>query len=179
MDEELSRRWRNSLAPFDGFTFSPDNSINDGYLSMETLLQVLIAIVDVLRERYSSVRLFQVSDWHEHDGLITPAKPTDWEEVKNKLVSVDSLLTESEHDTYVRTGIYPENHAFYLRFYVPDEWDQPFGDVDPRCQSRWGNFDITCHADFAHELEAMFIQQPSASVRKAPAKSFFDRFFGR
>ena len=144
MDEELDRRRRSAEPPFDGLTITVED-----LLPLARLRQVLVAVVGRLRPESPGRPLLTLHDWHEHDGWISPAKLSSWEEVEAFLASEEALRRSAPGDTYVRRAFFPESREFYLRWYVPDEYDQ---DSLPD----WtGHFDVTCPPELAREIAAL------------------------
>jgi hypothetical protein len=177
MNEELNRRWRGGLPPFDGVTVSGDGRINATFYPLEVLRQVLAAIIDHLSEQYPVSQVFRLSDWHEHDGFVAPAKHSTWDELRSQTASIDALLSASEKETYVRTGVFSEDYSYYLRFYIPDEHDNPYADSDPRSRLRWGTFDVTCHDPLASELSEVALNAGAETLQRSRAKDFFDKSY--
>jgi len=64
-------------------------------------------IVRALRQRTKAHALFRFDDWHEHDGYVTEALPTDWEALDQILSNDQKLLFSRHGDRYVRWAYYP------------------------------------------------------------------------
>ena len=165
MDRNLEQRWRTAQAPFDGVTLDTD----DG-LPLSALRQVLGQTTSLLRRLFPSVTLSVLEDWHDHDGFVKEASPIGWTEVETMFASDEDLYAHRNGETAVRTGIYPDNLAFYLRFWVPEEYDN---DHD----TPWGYFDVTCADATGDKLATEIRPLLPCDLRRSPAKAFFDRTY--
>jgi hypothetical protein len=162
VDEELDRRRRNGEPPFDGLTVTVEH-----LLPLPCLRQALISVVRRLRQEWPRSNLYSLHDWHEHDGWISPAKPSSWQEVEALLASEDALRRSAPGDTYVRLAFFPEGREFYLRWYVPADYDQD-------SLSDWtGHFDLTCRPELARELAALVGAGGVSDVRLGAASEHF------
>jgi hypothetical protein len=169
MDIEFERRWRHGLPPFDGATlYSPEG------IPLPALRSALQMVVAHLQPLYSQARMFRLSDWHEHDGILLEAKPSSWEEINLMLASEKAFYAFSEGDTYVRSAFFPEERDFYLRVYIPDDWDNPFYAHDDPKLIRYGEWDISCTEVLASRLTIALQQEETRLLTKQPAKEYFD-----
>ena len=166
MDLELDRRWRNKLPPFDGITIYPPD-----YLPLPVARAALTAIIEFLQTEYGQSRLFQLADWHELDGFISVPQATSWVEVRSWLVSDAALSAASPGDTWVYRGLYSEAGSFYLRFYIPEERDQPY----PSERVPYANFDVTCKEPLAARLMLVAEKANRQAMRRQRAKEYFDQ----
>jgi hypothetical protein len=176
MDEVLNNRWLNEEQPFDGITL-----YTVGFIPLEHLRNVLLTTIQLLCKDRVNNPFFTLHDWHEHDGVILPAKVTTWKEIIQILESEDSLYESSACDTYVSVGIYPEEVDFYLRYYIPEPHDCEF-------PGKWGQFDITCTEETADNIREqlslnhlLYYEHPIKTdssrslIFQMAAKAYFDR----
>jgi hypothetical protein len=168
MTPELYERWTLRQHPFDGLAVSP---AGEDLVPLSTLCPALRYLVERLQSMYGDRMLSTAPDWHEHDGYVSEARPSTWEEVCSWLTSEDTLHLASQADTYVRTAIIPEGAEFYLRIYIPDESDHDY--PEPR-----GTFDLTCSEEVARSLAAAVESCMGLRLTCEPAKQFFDRSYG-
>jgi len=165
MTGELERRWRAALTPFDGLTVA---SASADLTPLPALRLALLAVASALRQRWPEPALFTLDDWHEHDGFLSAARPASWQDLSDALASDKALLTLSHGDSEVRRAFFPATYDFYLRVYVPDDFDNGYPE-------RRGDFDLTCGAGLAADLAASACAVPLAVCE---AKGFFDRRHG-
>ena len=164
MDAEFERRWRGGMAPFDGMTL---RAKDDG-LPLSALRRALLA---ALAPR-STLPLWMLHDWHQHDGYVSSAVRTSWHDLRAMVASEDALYAARSGDTGVCKAFFPENRSFYLRF-------DPNDDVDAEAYAgRSGTFDVTCAPSLAetiaHGLHAVGI----GDFVVEPAQAFFNRVYG-
>lgn len=166
MDKQLEQRWKNGKPPFNGQCIRLID-----HIQLPTLRILLHTIVDVLYRRTKHCTLFRFDDWHEHDGYVTEALPTDWSTLDQILMN-DQKLHESRHgDMYVRWAYYPDNLSFLLRYDILDpdeevELSEPYGDCDlcadedtiREIRSKAGNvvdcLEICCAKEYFDEIYA-------------------------
>jgi hypothetical protein len=167
MDAVLEQQWRMANPPFDGITLS---SRDDTELSV--MRTSLISIVNLLHIKFSASQLFRLSDWHEHDGYVTSSQPSSWEDLFSLLFSRETLYAAREEDSYVRTSFYPENHAFYLRIFVSDEYVNS-------SHEHTGNWDLTISQAIASEFIQELHSYDAIDAQSWQAEKFFkDRYRG-
>ena len=82
--------------------------------------------------------VFVFDDWHEHDGIILPAKPLTINELSERVVTPHSLCQWGQGDFKVYRAVYPDSFDFLLRVNVVDEDDDPkeYPVSGVRCPSR-------------------------------------------
>ena len=141
MTSELERRWQNGSKPFNGRTVA---FASDDLTPLPGLRLALLALVPRLQQHCPDAALFMLDDWHEHDGFISEAEPTSWQHLSDALVSDNALLALSTGESYVRRAFFPASYDFYLRVYIPADYDNGYPE-------RRGDFDVTCVADLAAE----------------------------
>jgi hypothetical protein len=172
MDAEFEIRWREGRFPFDGTTVALTE-----YVPLATLREALLIAVGHLRQYRPTSTLWCLDDWHAHDGCVTEAQRTTWQELDALLSSSDGLKAASTGDTYVCRGYFPVERDYYLRLYVPDVSDNPFHAHDDPNLVEVGLFDLTCQwpmaKRIAEEIGAVGIQV----IELVPAKEFFDRSY--
>jgi hypothetical protein len=161
MDDEFNQRWQRAESPFDGVTlFLAD------YVPLAALRTALTAVVTALHARYPHSRMFQLHDWHEHDGFVLEATPTTWDEIRAALASDGALERTCTDDSYVRTAWFPEERDFLLRFHVRD--------LDDPSPVHHGIFDVTAREPLASRLREA-VAEAGTELSVLPAKAFFDR----
>jgi hypothetical protein len=169
MDAAFEHLWRQGLPPFDGVTlYSPE------FLPLSALRKALQVIITHLQTLRPQARLFRLSDWHEHDGFVTTARPSSWEEMQALLASEERLYASSEGDTYVRTAFFPDERDFYLRLYVEEDYDNPLHAQNASDFIRCGTWDITCEEPLAAQLSEVLQREAAGVVNKQSAKEYFD-----
>jgi hypothetical protein len=164
MTPALHQRWIAGHPPFDGLTLSLGS---DDLVPLPALRRALQFVVGELEKMYPHHALHTAADWHEHDGCLSEPRASSWEELHAWLASDESLRAAGQGDTYVRTAVMPESGEFYLRFYVPDEYDNDY--PEPR-----GSFDLACPEEVARVLAA----ETALGLTNEPAQEFFDRSYG-
>lgn len=162
MNEAGERRWRGGLAPFNGQTVA---LVSEDLTPLPALRLALLAIVSRLQEHWPEAALFALDDWHEHDGFVSRAEPTSWHNLSYALASDEALLTLSTGETYVRRAFFPDTYDFYLRVYVPADYDNGYPE-------RRGNFDVTCAPALAAELAERAASVGGLSVARHDAKAW-------
>jgi hypothetical protein len=165
MDQEMERRWRTGLPPFDGLILHQADLV-----PLSRLRLVLIDVVEILSRDREAEGLAKVADWHEHDGFVALPERSSWQELRSILVSGDTLFASGTGETYVSTGYFPTDRAFYFRIYIPDEYDLPRD-----CTEKQGQFDLTCGEAMAERVLNAVEQTSSVRLIKTPAKPYFDR----
>ena len=168
MTEELEQRWREGASPFNGqtVTFSSEDLV-----PLTPLRHALLAVVSRLQQGSPDVPLFTLEDWHEHDGYVAGSKPTSWANLFSALASDETLLSLSQGDWDVRRGFFPATCDFYLRVYIPADYDNDYPE-------RRGDFDVTCASELANELAEIAARASGLPVASQDAKGFFDRRYG-
>lgn len=167
MNEVLERRWRVGQLPFNGQTVAVDA---EDMTPLPTLRLALLSVVSRLHQYWPESTLLTLDDWHEHDGFVTDGKPASWQSLLACLASESSMLALSQGDWDVRRAYFPDTYEFFLRIYIPAEYDNDY----PECR---GDFDVTCAADLAAELAEIIIAS-DLPIARHNAKSFFDRRYG-
>lgn len=166
MDQEMVRRWRQGLAPFDGLHVGTDD-----YLPLPLLRSVLIAVGGRLQRDHPEALLLTLQDWHEHDGYVTSPRSTSWQELWSTLACDDRFYASRSSEDQVSNAFFPEDRSFYWRYHVLDEDEEP--DYYP---GRHGWFDVTCAAPLARDLVEAVRAEGVTEIRVQPAKQYFDRY---
>ena len=161
MTPELERRRVARERPFDGETVALSG------IDLELLREVLAFACARLGS--SHPRIFLSHDWHEHDRLLTPARPLAWEDLLRSVSSVSALYSGRDDDWGVCLAVHPESFEWLLRFNVDE--DDP---DDPRTAT--GDLDFSCtpdgeNAGLVAELQARW---PTGCERQ-PAHAYFER----
>jgi hypothetical protein len=171
MDAEFDRRWHNSLPPFDGLTVTLRE-----YVSLPLLQPILVGIVDKLFAYRPNASLSRLLDWYEHDGFINAARPSSWQELRSIVTSPESLVARFHlGDSYVCEGFFPADRDFYLRFYIPDAYDNPFHQFDDPDLVHYGIFDVTGPESLVTPIAAAIEICEGCHVDIMLAKLFFNR----
>jgi len=168
MNGALEQRWRDGSAPFSGQTLA---FASEDLTPLPTLRLALLAVVSRLQELWPEAALCTLDDWHEHDGFINEAKPTSWQYLFPALASKQTLLALSHGDFDVRRAFFPSTYDFYLRVYIPEDYDNGYPE-------RRGDFDVTCAPGLAAELADLAASASGLSVARHGAQDFFDRRYG-
>ena len=168
MNEALEQRWRDGSAPFDGQTMA---FRSEDLTPLPALRLALLAVVSRLRQSWPDAVLCTLDDWHEHDGFVSRAKLTSWQGFCSALASEEALLTLSTGESHVRRAFFPQTYDFYLRAYVPADYDSDYPE-------RRGDFDLTCARRLAAELADLAASASDLPVARHGAKDFFDRRYG-
>ena len=167
MDQEFEHRWRTGSHPFDGVILRlPD------MLPLDVLRRVLLRVVSDLQQGQTDTQLYTLYDWHEHDGIMTAPRLTPWEKPTTLPSSDATLFAARSGDTYVRVAFFTEERDFYLRFYIPDQYDLP----DDRT-GLWGEFDLTGSQALVDRIQVVAEQSGAVGVTQEPANSYFDRTY--
>lgn len=124
MNTDLQHRLKRGESPFAGPIL-----VLEGPLQVDLLLNALRIAVEVVRKTFASPPLQVNVDWHEHDGVILPARTITWAEVDGWLGSVHSLLDSSSDDWRVYTLLFPDDFAFCLRYCINVD-----DGIEPRCR---------------------------------------------
>jgi hypothetical protein len=115
--------------------------------------------------------LFTLNDWWEHDGFVNEAKAASWQDLVSALASDEAFLGLSQGDWAVRKAFFPAAYNFYLRVYVPAEYDNDYPE-------QRGDFDVTCSPELAAELAELAAFASRLAVANLSAKDFFARRYG-
>ena len=170
MDIEFDRRWRNGVAPFDGLTIT----LRD-FVSLPLLQPMVLSVVESLFASRPDAPLYHLLDWHEHDGFLTVARPSSWQEVYSLITSEANLVERFRlGDSYVREAFFPGQRDYYLRLYVPGIFDNPFHRHDAPSLVHYGNFDVTGPESIITKIAATLQAGEEGTVEILPAKTFFD-----
>jgi len=166
MDQVFEMRWRASSPPFDGVTLCLPSPIalTDLRLSLE-------GIVNVLAWRYGRTGLYQFTDWHQHDGFITRATASSWDDLRNHLGSDHAFRKVCPYELGLRTAFFSREREFLLRVSLSEAYDSTETFYH-------GVFDITCHETLAQRLIEAAVSVNPADLQIVPAKAFFDRCYG-
>ena len=153
------------MPPFDGQTVA---FASEELTPLPALRRAMLVIIPALQQRWSKAKLFVLDDWHEHDGCVTVAQPTTWPELLQRIGTNEETMTFTHGDWDVRLAFFPEDYGFYLRVYVPAEYDNDYPE-------RRGSFDVTCALELASELAGLAASVSGLPVAQVEAKAFFDR----
>lgn len=172
MDAEFEIRWRDGRSPFDGTTVALTE-----YVPLATLREALVIAVRHLREYRPTATLWRLEDWHAHDGYVTEAELSTWQELDSMLISIEGMKAASTGDTYVRRGYFPAERDYYLRLYVPDAYDNPVHEHHDPDLVDYGLFDLTCQSPMAKLIAEEISATGTQWIELVPAKEFFDRSY--
>jgi hypothetical protein len=150
MDAILEPLWRAGEKPFHGTTIFPTENVyvRDAVVAMSSAY-------DHIALYYPSARLFALEDWHEHDGYISPSKPTSLAELREQVGSPESYVRSHSDDSAVYRAIYPESLDFVLRYCLWDDdsagsadrevqWSfTGYGHAIPELRKRWQQFSLS------------------------------------
>ena len=119
MDATLEPLWKTGEKPFDGETVYPldDVFVRDAVVAIPSAL-------DHIAQCYPTNQLFSLDDWHEHDGFVVSAKPTNIEALRAQVATLDSYVANHSDDFAVYRAIYPESLEFLLRYCLYDAHDR-------------------------------------------------------
>jgi hypothetical protein len=162
MDDTLLKAWTNTTSPFDGEALCLRDLV-----PIERLSQLLSVTVGALRVEFGDSILAVNSDWHEHDGYVSPSEPTDWEFLGELAASPTALYDHRPGDDFVRLAFFDSRCRFLLRIWIPDENDDP--DQYP---GKWGTFDLSSSATVIQTITQLL---PTAELAVCDAKSFFSK----
>ena len=166
MDAPLEQRWKTGQTPFDGHCIP----LTD-HVSLPTLRSLLRSIVHVLQQRTKDRSLFRCDDWHQHDGYVTEALPTDWATLDQILMNDQDLHHSRHGDAYVRWAYYPDDLTFLLRYDVLDP------DEEPELSEPKGDCDLCADAETIREILAKVEPAFSDCLEVASAKEYFDGIY--
>ncbi len=168
MDAQLEQRWKDGKPPFDGSCLRLT-----GHVPLPTLRSLLRTIVDILRQRMKHRRLLRIDDWHEHDGYVTKALPTDWAALDQVLMNEQSLHHSRHGDSYVRWAFYPDDLTFLLRYDVLDP------DEEPELSEPMGDCDLCADANTIGEIcgKADRLGNCLNCLEEVSAKEYFDKIY--
>ena len=174
MDAEFERRWRSRLPPFDGVTLTlPD------YVALPLLQQILHIVVECLFAYRPDAFLYRLLDWHEHDGYVTEASPSSWQELR--LLASSSKRLEAQFrrgDTYVREGFFPVERDYYLRFYVPDADDNPLFHEDEANHLEYGTLDVSGPQSLVTAIASAIQVVEDIPIEVVSSEGFFAQRYG-
>jgi hypothetical protein len=174
MDAEFERRRHKCLPPFDGVTLTlPD------YVSLPLLQPILSIVVEWLFAYRPDAPLYRLLDWHEHDGYITEASPSSWQELR--LLAASSERLEARFhlgDTYVREGFFPAERDYYLRVYVPDPDDNPLYHPDAANLIKYGTLDVSGPESLMSAIASAIEAVDDITIEVVPSETFFARSYG-
>ena len=167
MDDVHYTAWREARAPFDGVTIHTVD-----FLTLGNALTLLRPIVSSLHGQYGSEQLLTYHDWHEHDGIILPAKPTEWAQLIQLTQSDRDLIKASCGDYQVSSAFFSESRSFLLRIYIDDDF--VYAENRDPANDRCVYFDLTCDVEGLSKMIA-----PEDGVTESEyAKTYFDRRYG-
>jgi hypothetical protein len=164
MDDVHYTAWREARAPFDGTT-----TYTVDFLTLAKALTLLRPVVSSLHRQYGSEQLLTYHDWHEHDGIIQPARPTEWGQLVQLLQSESDLVKASHGDYQVSSAFFPESRSFLLRIYIDDDF--VCAEKRDLANDRCVYFDLTCEVESLNEV----IVPEEGAIELESAKSYFDR----
>ena len=129
----------------------------------------MIQVVNELKGRFAHEPLQRFDDWHQHDGFISAAESSGWDDLDQTLSSDKSLYENRAHDDFVRRAFYDKDKTFLFRFHVADE------DDDPRqYPGIWGDFDLTSSMRLIKQISLRLGGEGKDQLRVIGAKQFFD-----
>lgn len=125
------------------------NFATDGEINAPSLARSLSRTTTFLQNQRPYIRLHCYDDWWEHDGLHFYREPIDYSLLFQTVQSPRSLLQAMSGDDDVFVGIAPEDHSWYLRFYL--HWDEDGYHL-------LGRFDITLPYSFVDSFRTDVIR---------------------
>ena len=173
MDQIFDMRRRYASPPFDGSTLVLHN-----FAPLPSFQKIVAIVAERLHKDNSESELFKLEDWHEHDGFQSDPSPTNWQELLTLVGSEENLREARAGDALVRTCFFPLERDWYLRLYIPDIYDNPFGSNGDEIKLvDCGIFDLSASESTLKELETTLNESLGAGVERVPAKEFFDRSY--
>lgn len=161
VNTELETRWRQGLRPFDGPVLVADDTLTE-----EALLAAVQSSLVLLRERYAASALYLNEDWHEHDGFISPATSTSWDEAISWSQDRQRLRASCPSDWLVHALLFPDNFAFCLRYW--SGWE--LGDDG-------FSFDLCAEREILEQLVGAKLVDKGPFSCEPSAKEYFDRIW--
>ncbi|GAA5496381.1 hypothetical protein Rhal01_02564 [Rubritalea halochordaticola] len=126
MNAELHTLWQSGEKPFHSETIYPREDV-----FVRDVLVAIPSALDHIAQYYPENQLYSLDDWHEHDGLIVPAKPTSLDEIRTQLATAESYVRHHTDATAVYRAIFPDSLDFLLRYSLW-EADSPHQDPSDR-----------------------------------------------
>lgn len=166
MDERLERAWKVGDYPFNQTLVELEEGITIG-----TLLKCLQDLTAFLKNQIKSDAIFLNHDWHEHDGIITPSKITNWINYELNLKDTQALYDSADGDDLVRITIYPNNLEFVLRYYFLDQ-----GYERESNPNRCGKFDLIIDNRFLESI-INILQDKRIKYNLMLPKVYFDKSY--
>jgi hypothetical protein len=168
MDDNLETRWRARRPPFDAAFVAFDD------LEPEALRGLLAEFVARLEAGRSHLALYQLEDWHEHDGFVCRAVVRSWKELAQNAATLDALWRASSDDWEVRSAWYPVDHSFYLRWMLLVDWlDDGGGPERPG-----GCLDVSGEREMVEQLIGVAEQCGCSPTTVEDAATYFDQAWG-
>ena len=167
MDQFLEKRWKAAAQPFDG-----DCLHLKDFVQLSELRHFLVDIVNVLRKYAGRAVLYQLDDWHEHDGFVTQRSEASWDEIDKTLADDESLFANRPGDTYVNRAFYPDGYSFLLRYYVLD------ADEEVQYPGKWGACDLSAIQPILATIKCAASDSISRRVNVSNSKVYFDSRYG-
>lgn len=167
MDQFLEKRWKAAAQPFDG-----DCLHLKDFVQLSGLRRFLVDIVHVLQNHFGRAGLYQLDDWHEHDGFVTQRSEASWSVLERTLADDESLFANRPGDTYVNRAFYPNDYSFLLRYYVLD------ADEEARYPGKWGACDLSATKPILATIKSGASETISRLAYVSNAKSYFDSRYG-
>lgn len=107
-------------------------------------------------------------DWHEHDGYVTTATPTTWDDLAAAVANDEAFLRWSPEDDLVRRAWLADDGSFYLRWFMYDERSD-LTSADPPVG---GDVDLTGRSELV-EAGREALAELGVGTEVAPASAFF------
>jgi hypothetical protein len=168
VDQLAESLWRSGRPPFDGLTLAT------ALLPARRLRLATSSLVWLLCPGSSRRSLRTAEDWHEHDGYVTAAAPTTWEDLAAAVASDEAFARWSPGDDLVRRAWLAEDGSFYLRWFMYDE-SNDLTSADPAVG---GDVDLTGQSGLI-EAGRDALAELGVDAEVAPASAFFrDRWAG-
>lgn len=164
MNEDLEKRWRRGERPFDGPAL-----VADSWIPENTFLLVVRRALELLQDAYGTNDLSVNEDWHDHDGITTPARQTSWTEVVSWTRSIEELRASCSDDWSVHTLLFPSDFTFCLRYWLDRSHEVPME----------GSFDLWAEGELIEKLALSLRSDGVALTIEPSAKDYFDQKLGR
>lgn len=133
-------------------------------ISAVELSKVLCRIVSFVQWLEPYIKLERYDDWWEHDGLHFYRNSISFDALFKLVNSPKSLLDEMPGDFQVFVGIAPENHSWYLRFYL--DWDE----TD---ENLIGRFDVTFPREISDKFRKEVLNNFDLNIAEQDAEKYY------
>jgi hypothetical protein len=133
------------------------------------LARTLCRVASFLQSVDPYLKLQRYHDWWEHDGCHFHKQEIDFHHLFQIVESPRALLWHMSDDDNVFIGIAPNDHSWYLRFYLC--WDgEGFNLI--------GRFDITLPARLAERFRKEMAEVNAIRLQEADAETYYKSICG-